>query len=118
MYQVVKIGDKDVEMLAMASVDGYYKSIFGVDPLKLQQSLEDEDGAGAIEFIQKMGYVMAKFAELKDRKEMLKLNEGTYWEWMDQFSRIDYLNALADIKSVYNGEKITTSKEKKRTAAK
>lgn len=118
MFQVVKIGDKDVEMLAMASVDGYYKSIFGVDPLKLQQSIQDDDAAGSIEFLQKMGFVMAKYAELKDRKEMLKLNEGSFWEWMDQFSRMDYLNALADIKSVYNGEKITTSKEKKRTGAK
>lgn len=118
MFQVVKIGDKNVEMLAVASVDGYYKSIFGVDPLKLQSSLEEEDYAGAIEFLQRMGFVMAKFAELKDRKEMLKLNEGTFWEWMDTFARIDYMDALADIKKVYDGEKITTSKEKKQTGAK
>ena len=118
MFQVVKIGEKDIEMLAMASVDGYYKSIFGVDPLKLQQSLDNDDSAGAIEFVQKMGFVMAKFAELKDRKEMLKLNEGAFWEWMDQFSRIDYMNALGDIRKVYDGEKIVTSKEKKRTSAK
>lgn len=118
MYQVIKIGDKDVEMLAMASIDGYYKSIFGVDPLKLQTTLSEDDSAGGIEFLQRMGFVMAKFAELKDRKEMLKLNEGAFWEWMDQFTRIDYLNALPNVQAVYDGEKITTSKEKKRTAAK
>ena len=33
------------------------------------------DAGVMIGFIQRMGFVMAKFAALKDRKEMLKLND-------------------------------------------
>ena len=36
MYREVTIGDKNVPMLSMASVDLYYKNVFGEDPIKLQ----------------------------------------------------------------------------------
>ena len=35
MFKVVKIGDKEVPMMAMASTDIYYKRVFGEDPLKI-----------------------------------------------------------------------------------
>ena len=60
-----------------------------------------------------MGFIMAKFAELRSRKEMLKLNEDAYLEWLDQFTRAEYLDALTDIMSVYNGSRVETSAPKK-----
>ena len=36
MYKEVTIGDKTIPMLSMASVDLYYKNVFGEDPIKLQ----------------------------------------------------------------------------------
>lgn len=115
MYQIVQIGDKEVPMLAMASCDLYYRQIFGDDPIRMQAG-KDVTEADLIELIERMGFVMAKFAELRSRKDMLKLNVDAFIEWMDQFERADYLNALSDIRMVYEGEKITSSKEKKQNA--
>lgn len=112
MYDVVKIGEKEVPMLAMASVDLYYKAIFGEDAIKAQIS-EDENSPTALEIITKMGFIMAKFAECKSRKEMLKLNAGDCFEWLDGFDRGEFLEAIGDIRRVYNGEKVTDSEEKK-----
>ena len=112
MYDIVKIGDKDVPMLAMASVDIYYKNIFGIDPLTVQTK-EDPPISEVITLFQQMGFVMAKFAETKSRKEMLKLNEESFIDWIEQFDRTDLMEALPGIRAVYDGEKVTASQEKK-----
>ena len=70
MYNEVKIGSKTVPMLAVASVDVYYREIFHEDAVKIQAN-ENQDAEVLIDFVQQMAFVMAKFAELKDRKEML-----------------------------------------------
>lgn len=112
MYNNVKIGDKSVPMLSMASVDIYYRNIFHEDAIKLQT--KDADEGDIINFVMKMGFVMAKFAELRDRKEMNKLNEDSYAEWLDQFDRSHYFNALPDIKMTYEGQSVTESEAKKK----
>lgn len=114
MYNVVKIGEKDVPMLCMASCDVYYRQIFHEDCIKLQ-SKSDFDEGDLINFVQRMGFVMAKFAELKDRKEMLKLTEDSFLDWLDQFDRVDYLNALADIRMTYEGQQLPVADAKKNT---
>lgn len=110
MYRIVKIGDKELPMLAMASVDVYYKRIFGEDPVKIQMRGDES----MIDFGCRMGFIMNKFAETHDRKEMLKLNEDNYLDWLDNFYRADLMNALGDIVAVYEGQKATGSTEKKR----
>lgn len=112
MYNVVKIGEKEIPMLAMASCDVYYRQIFHEDAIKLQ-SKKDFDEGDLINFIQRMGFVMAKFAELKDRKEMAKLTEEQFLDWLDQFDRVEYLNALPDIRLTYEGQQIPASDAKK-----
>lgn len=111
MYNVVKIGEKDVPMLSMASVDLYYRNIFHEDALKAQVGAQDE--TDSVTFIMQMGFVMAKFAETKDRKEMNKLNEESYLDWLDQFERLDLLNALPDVQRTYEGQSITSADSKK-----
>ena len=112
MYNIVKIGEKDVPMLSMASVDYYYKNIFHEDPIKLQIDKNEDYGAIFV-FMQKMGFVMAKFAEMKDRKEMLKLTEDSFYEWADGFERNDLVLALEDIQKTYEGQRVTGSTAKK-----
>lgn len=112
MFDTVKIGDKDVPMLAMASADVYYKHCFGADPLAVQTQ-DDPPMSDVITLFQQMGFIMAKFAELKSRKEMLKLNEEAFIDWIEQFDRADLIKALPDIRAVYDGEKVTASEEKK-----
>lgn len=111
MYNVVKIGEKEVPMLSMASVDLYFKNIFHEDPVIIQTNMETSDAIG---FYQRMGFVMAKFAELKERKEMLKLTEDAYIEWMDGFERNDLLQALEYIQKTYDGQQVTCSDAKKK----
>lgn len=112
MFNIVKIGDHDVPMLAMASVDIYYKHCFGSDPIAVQAQ-ENPSTSDVIELFQRMGFIMAKFAETKSRKEMLKLNEDSFIDWVEQFDRVEMIEALPDIRAVYDGEKVTTSQEKK-----
>lgn len=112
MYNVIKVGEKDVPMLSMASVDIYYRNIFHEDAIKLQTKVQDE--GDIVNFVMRMGFVMAKFAELKDRKEMSKLNEDAFLDWLDQFERSDYLNALVDVRMTYEGQSVTQSDAKKK----
>ena len=112
MYNIVKIGNRDVPMLSMASVDVYYKHIFHEDPIALQVS-EDQNVGAMLNFTMRMGFVMAKFAELKDRKEMLKLNEDSFLEWMDEFERNELIEALPHVQMTYEGQSITKSEAKK-----
>ena len=103
MYNVVKIGQKDVPMLSMASVDRYYWNIFHRDPLKIQVKAEDE--ADSVNFVIEMAFVMAKFAEV-GAKGMRELNEDSFLEWLEQFERVDLINALPDAQMTYEGQAI------------
>ena len=96
MYNTVKIGERMVPMMAMASCDVYYRNIFHEDAIKLQTK-KDLDEGDLVNFVMRMGFVMAKFAELKDRKEMNKLNE-----------------ALGDVRLTYEGQAVTVSDSKKK----
>ena len=89
MFDTVKIGDKSVPMLCLASTNVYFKKVFGVDPIAIQANskLTPADG---IDFATKMAFVMAKQAENQsDRPAMLRLNEGDFIDWLDQFEQID-----------------------------
>lgn len=112
MYNEVKIGNKTVPMLCMASCDIYYRNIFHEDPIKLQAANGDDAGS-MITFYSQMAFVLAKFAELKDRKRMSELNEDSFIEWLDQFDHSDLMNALEDVMKTYNGQQVTTSEAKK-----
>ena len=111
MYNVVKIGETEVPMLSMASCDLYYKNVFGEDPYKLQAG--NMDPVDVSLFYMKMGYIMAEFARLKDRKMMLQLNMESYEKWLDEFGRPELIEALPDVYYTYNGSRIGESKEKK-----
>lgn len=113
MYKEVTIGDKVIPMMSMASVDLYYRNTFGEDPIKLQTS--DIDSGDMINFVVRMAFIMAEFAGRKQRKEMMKLNEDNFYEWMDQFPREDLfdMDKLIEIHDVYEGNKVSASKSKK-----
>ena len=110
MYKVVKIGSKEVPMMAMASTDIYYKRVFGEDPLKIVTAQNTGDSTG---LLFQMGFILAKQAELRDRKKMMALTLDGFVEWLDQFEYADYLEALSGIAEVYYGNKAVSSQEKK-----
>ena len=114
MYGVVKIGNVDVPMLAMGSIDIYYRNIFHEDPAKIQ-SRNDLDPVDWIRFYQRMGFVMAKFAECKSRKEMAKLNEDSFIDWAETFERGDLFDAVTEIQAVYEEQAVPAVDAKKNT---
>ena len=112
MYNIVRIGDRDVPMLSKATVDFYFKSIFGEDPIRIQAKSGSDEGA-MIDLMLKMGFVMAKFAESTHRKDMMTLNEDAFFEWLDGFERADLYAVLDDIQATYESQAIAGSKAKK-----
>lgn len=112
MFRIVKIGDKEVPMLAMASVNIYYKRVFGIDPLVLQDGSREMTPGENINLYLGMGFIMAKMAELKDRQKMRQLNEDDYIDWLEQYDNADLINAVVDIAAVYNGQNTSVSEKK------
>lgn len=112
MTNTVKIGGIEVKMSAMAIIDKLYWDVFHVDPVKLQTSPMDE--AAGIDFVTKMGFIMAKFAEVGSFRELKNLSEDDFYDWLAQFTRGDLLLALPDIQAVYNGQSLSTAEVKKK----
>lgn len=111
MYSIVKIGDKEVPMLAMASSAVYYKRVFGRDPIQMQ--VDNESNGQRVAFYAEMGYIMAMMAEAnRDRDKLRKINMDTYIEWLDQFAAFDYNQAIVQIAQVYEAQQKPTSKGK------
>lgn len=99
MYGTVKIGSQTMEMKASAFSPYIYKQIFREDfLLKLQDKTPDPD------LFQKMGYVMAKEAEISKLQDLMKLNIDGYYEWLMQFEPMDVLAATGAISSIYLGQ--------------
>ena len=99
-------------MLGMASVNIYYRRVFGVDPLTLQGGERELTPGENVNLYIGLGFVMAKMAELKNRRELLTLNEDAYIEWLEQFDNADMVNAIVDIAEVYNGQSCALSEKK------
>lgn len=116
MFNIVKIGEKEVPMLAMASAAIYYKRVFGRDAIVVQADAKT-DGE-LIAFYGEMGYIMAMMAKYSsdDRAKLLEMNFDSYIEWLDNFSSSDYNEAIVAIAQIYEGQNKVSSKEKKESA--
>lgn len=111
MYKVIKIGEKDVPMLSVASSDVYYNRLFRENPLSVMTDKKSDNGQKT-KLAFGMGFIMAKFAETKDRKAMLQLSFDDYLDWLEQFSYGDYIEATPEILMLYYGQKAPTVTEK------
>ena len=112
MRDTVAIGDKNVEMLSNGAIDIVYRQIFHEDAIKTQYEMEDDDVPSMLNMMMRMGFIMAKAAEIPVRDQM-QLTEADFVEWLAQFDRSDYVNALPDIRTIYEGQKVPTAESKK-----
>jgi len=110
MYNEVKIGEKTVPMLSLASVNVYFSQLFHEDPFELQSSDKPQ-----FEFYTKMAFIMAKYAELKKSNEMRKLTQDQYVDWLADFEQADFVAALPDVMLTYHSQSISMSESKKNT---
>lgn len=100
MYGEINIGSKTVGMLSNAASLYVYKNIFHEDFLKkLQEENPDED------LFQKMGFVMAKMAEIDKPSELMKMNVDSFYEWLYQFDPLEVVLATEDISKLYLASK-------------
>lgn len=100
MYiETVKIGETEVPMCVCASVIPCYKNIFNEDFLRKASSEPDN-----IDLFLRMGFVMAKFAELGDRAKVNRLTQNDFMDWLDSFRSGEIVTAAADIAVVFMKE--------------
>lgn len=96
MKGTVKIGSKEVGMVANAASPYIYKQIFHEDFLaKIQEKTPDAD------LFQKMGFVFAKQNEIEKISDLVKLTEEVYLEWLTGFEPLDILLATKEIADLY-----------------
>ena len=104
MQGFVKIGEKEVGMVANAASPYIYKQVFHEDFLTKLQAKEPET-----DLFQKMAYIMAKQAEIEKMSDLMKLNEQGFYEWLMQFESMDVLYAIDEISNIYLAQKKETA---------
>ncbi len=111
MQQLVKIGEKEVEMRATAATAVRYRNVFHGDIMtELMEMNPEKIDAKVIEKIQQLGFIMAKTAE---GANMSALTQDDYLEWLDNFDSVDLRTASKDIVTIYIGGKMSSSELKK-----
>ena len=93
--ETVKIGERDVQLCCCASIMPCFKNVFGEDFLKAVTN-DPED----VELFMKMGFIMAQFAELKDRNAVSHLTQDDFGDWLDQFPMASLIKATGKIAQI------------------
>ena len=104
MQGFVKIGDKEVGMVANAASPYIYKQVFHEDFLTKLQEKEPET-----DLFQKMAYIMAKQAEVENLSDLMKLTEAGFYEWLLQFESMDVIYATEEVANIYLAQKKETA---------
>lgn len=110
MFRKIKIGEKEVEMVANGATIVRYKQIFHEDYLR---AIAESDGVRNLEIFGRMGFVMAMQAAKKD---MAKLNEESYIDWLEQFEPMDVNLAVDSIANLFHGNEEETAVPKSEAA--
>lgn len=112
MYQKIMVGQKELTFCSCASVNVCYNNIFHEDFIRL---ISTDEGL-ATNAMMKMAFVMAEFGRLNDRKQVNRLNEDNYCDWLDQFTTGELVAALPDIQAFYMSSTQTAVSAKKNSA--
>lgn len=112
MYGVVKIGDVDVEMVSNGATPYRFKQIFREDYFRIATK-KNRDASENVDTMIKVGFVMAMQAKKAD---MAKLNEESFYQWLEQFGTFDVISVVPDITDIMNGNEETKADPKKEAA--
>ncbi len=120
MRGTVKIGERDVDMLANAASPFIYKKIFHKDFLMtVGTNYVDADGKQKTDVdtnaITEMAFVM-HMQTVKTFKEILDtVTVDDFGAWVSEFEALDFAMAMAEIMGLYyQQQKTTVSPKKKR----
>lgn len=108
---IVKIGSKDVDMLANAASPVIYRRIFQKDFL-LQMDPKGEIDTNALS---EMGYVMSLQTQMTFKEIVDTISQDDYYTWLEQFEALDVMMACNAIFALFKGQEKTLVSQKKRT---
>lgn len=113
MKDIIKIGNDEVTMVANGATSYFFSQIFNQDFFAESEKINEETGSLSVDLFQKLGFIMAEQGTGKAFREMLKLNEEQYVEWLSKYEAMDLVNAAADIATLYTKNTKTKSTPKK-----
>ena len=105
MFKTLNIDGKEVEFSANAATPFRYRQIFHKDLLSILGDEEKAQNEG-VEAVTELAFIMAKQAEKAD---MGKLNEEVFFEWLEGFGSMAFVNNAEDILNIYMESTETTS---------
>ena len=111
MYREIKIGEMSIPMKATAATALRYRHVFGQDLMTEFQSVGQDSGLG-MSALQQLAFIMACAAD--PEKDMNKLNDEAYMEWLDNFEPLDFAESVEDIVDLYVGNTKSLSEVKKK----
>lgn len=105
MFKTLNVDGREIEFSANAATPFRYRQIFHKDLLSILGNEEKAQNEG-VEAVTELAFVMAKQAEKAD---MGKLNEEMFFEWLEGFGSMAFVNAAEDILNVYMESTETTA---------
>jgi hypothetical protein len=105
MFKTLNIDGKEVEFSANAATPFRYRQVFHKDLLSILGNEEKAQNEG-VEAVTELAFIMAKQAEKAD---MGKLNEEVFFEWLEGFGSMAFVNNAEDILNIYMESTETTS---------
>lgn len=105
MFKTLNIDGKEVEFSANAATPFRYRQVFHKDLLSILGNEEKAQNEG-VEAVTELAFIMAKQAEKAD---MGKLNEEMFFEWLEGFGSMAFVNNAEDILNIYMESTETTS---------
>lgn len=116
MFKEISIGKKSVKLLSNAATPLYYKQTFNKDIISKIYNSEDRirdvgDLAPEIAFIME---IQAKASEEGRRAKPEELTNEKYFDFLETFEPLDFMNAAQEIINLYLGDAMTDSKSKKK----
>jgi hypothetical protein len=108
MRGTIKIGDKNLEMVANGATPFIYKRVFRRDFLATTQTDD-------LNVYSELAYVMTMQAGGKPMSELLNtLTVDDFYEWVADFEAMDLITAAGDIFALYQGQSQPSSTSKKK----
>ena len=105
MFKTLNIDGREVDFSANAATPFRYRQIFHKDLLSILGNEEKAQNEG-VEAVTELAFIMAKQAEKAD---MGKLNEEVFFEWLEGFGSMAFVNNAEDILNIYMESTETTS---------
>lgn len=110
---IVKIGKKDVDLVANAATPVIYERVFKQDLLKQIQGLENGEN---IALVKQCAFIMAEQAKTGNIVDLSKIGDAQYLDFLCGFGAIDFENSVEEIMGVFTGDAENADAESKKNS--